>query len=96
MRFTGTNDGIAGSLLVGPAPRFHRNVDSTGLRLCGAGDWSAGTHATKRRRSWRKLHLVTDFDTGHIIASVLTGKGADYGCKVCPPWTPGVWPDCVT
>ena len=71
-------------------------VDSTGLRLCGAGEWLAEKHGTKRRRSWRKLHLATDADTGHIVASVLTDKGVDYGCKVGPPWTPGVWPDCVT
>lgn len=59
-------------------------VDSTGLRLCGAGEWSAEKRATKRRRSWRKLHLATDSGTGHIIASVLTDKGADCGCQVCP------------
>src|SRR5215211_3274878 len=47
----------------------HLLVDSTGLRLCGAGEWLEEKHGAKRRRSWRKLHLATDADTGHIVAS---------------------------
>ena len=38
---------------------MHLLVDSTGLRLCGAGEWLAEKHGTKRRRSWKKLHLAT-------------------------------------
>src|SRR3712207_38754 len=57
----------------GSAP-VHLLVDSTGLRLCGAGEWLAEKHGTKRRRSWKKLHLATDADTGRIVASVLTDK----------------------
>jgi hypothetical protein len=52
-------------------------------------------HGTKRRRAWRKLHLATDADTGHIVASVLTDKEADDGSQVGPlldrvdgPWRP--------
>ena len=63
---------------------MHLLVDSTGLRLCGAGEWLAEKHGTKRRRSWRKLHLATDADTGHIVASVLTDKDAGDGCQVGP------------
>ena len=33
----------------------HLRVDSTGLRLCGPGEWLAEKHGAKRRRSWRKL-----------------------------------------
>src|SRR5215203_4917502 len=33
----------------------HLLVDSTGLRLCGPGEWLVEKHATQRRRSWRKL-----------------------------------------
>ncbi len=72
-----------------PRPRsgrepVHLLVDSTGLRLCGPGEWLAEKHGTKRRRSWRKLHLATDADTGRIIASVLTDKDADDGSRVGP------------
>jgi hypothetical protein len=57
----------------------HLLVDSTGLRLCGPGDWLEETHGTKRRRAWRVLHLATDADTGRIVASALTDREADDG-----------------
>ncbi len=62
----------------------HLLVDSTGLRLCGPGEWLEERHGTRRRRSWRKLHLATDADTGHVVASVLTDKDADDGSQVGP------------
>ena len=42
----------------------HLSVDSTGLKLCGAGEWLIEKHGTKGRRAWRKLHLGVDADTG--------------------------------
>ena len=62
----------------------HLLVDSTGLKLCGAGEWLAEKHGTKRRRAWKKLHLATDADTGHIVASALTDKDAGDGTQVGP------------
>lgn len=62
----------------------HLLVDSTGLKLCGPGEWLAEKHGTRRRRSWRKLHLATDADTGRIVASALTDKDADDGSQVGP------------
>src|SRR3712207_2289739 len=41
-------------------------------------------HGSRRRRSWRKLHLATDTDTGRIVASALTDKEADDGSQVGP------------
>ena len=72
-----------------PRPRgaqapLHLLVDSTGLKLCGPGEWLTEKHGTQRRRSWRKLHLATDADTGRIVASVLTGHDADDGGQVGP------------
>src|SRR5215217_3236541 len=67
----------------GRAP-MHLLVDSTGLRLCGPGEWLIEKHGTKRRRAWRMLHLATDADTGRIVASVLTDKDADDGSQVGP------------
>ncbi len=62
-----------------PNPRagaepMHLLVDSTGLKLCGAGEWLHEKHGTKLRRSWRKLHLGMDAGTGQIVASLLTTK----------------------
>ena len=31
---------------------IHLLVDSTGLRLCGPGEWLIEKHGTRRRRSW--------------------------------------------
>ena len=72
-----------------PRPRsdgepVHLLVDSTGLKLCGAGEWLIEKHGTRTRRSWRKLHLGVDADTGQIVAAVLTDKDADDGAQVGP------------
>jgi hypothetical protein len=62
----------------------HLLVDSTGLKLCGPGEWLVEKHGTRTRRGWRKLHLGTDVDTGWIVASVLTSHDADDGSQVGP------------
>jgi DDE family transposase len=62
----------------------HLLVDSTGLRLCGPGEWLIEKHGTKRRRSWRKLHLGIDAETGQILASELTTSDVDDGSQVEP------------
>jgi hypothetical protein len=47
-------------------------IDSTGLKVFGAGEWQREKHGGKGRRTWRKLHLAADPDTGEILASELT------------------------
>jgi hypothetical protein len=64
------------------AEPVHLLVDSTGLKLCGAGEWLLEKHGTKTRRSWRKLHLGVDADTGQIHASLLTNHDSDDGAQV--------------
>jgi len=63
---------------------LHLLVDSTGLKLCGAGEWLVEKHGTKTRRSWRKLHIGLDADTGQIVAAMLTTKDIDDGAEVGP------------
>ncbi len=61
--------------IVRPRPSsgpVHLLVDSTGLKLCGSGEWLFEKHGTKTRRSWRKLHIAMDADTGQIAAAALT------------------------
>src|SRR3954470_13569935 len=60
-----------------PRPRpgsepVHLLVDSTGLRLCGPGEWLVEKHGSRTRRSWRKIHIGVDADTGRIVAATLT------------------------
>ena len=40
--------------------------------MVGAGEWLHEKHGGKPRRSWRKLHLAVDPDSGEILASELT------------------------
>jgi hypothetical protein len=68
---------------LGVAP-VHLLVDSTGLKLCGAGEWLVERHGTRTRRSWRKLHLGLDADTGEIVAAELTTNDIDDGSQVGP------------
>jgi hypothetical protein len=74
-----------------PRPRLdsdakpvHLLVDSTGLKLCGPGEWLTEKHGARVRRSWRKLHIGVDADTGRIVASELTTNDVDDGAQVAP------------
>jgi len=53
---------------------LHILVDSTGMKVYGAGQWLEEKHGTKSRRGWRKLHLAVDADSGKIIAHSLTDQ----------------------
>src|ERR1700693_913430 len=66
------------------AQPLHLLVDSTGLKLCGAGEWPVEKHGTRTRRSWRKLHLGVDAGTGEIVAVGLTSKEVDDASQVSP------------
>jgi hypothetical protein len=46
-------------------------VDSTGLKVCGQGEWHAEKYREKRRKRWKKLHIGVD-ETGFILASKVT------------------------
>ena len=41
---------------------LHLIVDSTRLKLRGAGEWLFEKHGTAKRRAWRKLHIGIDAD----------------------------------
>jgi len=62
----------------------HLLVDSTGLKLCGSGEWLLEKHGTKTRRSWRKLHVAVDVNTGQIAAASLTTSDVDDATQVGP------------
>ena len=65
----------------GSAP-VHLLVDSTGLKLCGSGEWLLEKHGTRTRRSWRKLHVGVDADTGQIVAETLTTSDVDDASQI--------------
>lgn len=66
------------------AGAMHLIVDSTGLKFHGPGEWLVEKHGTRTRRSWRKLHIGLDADTGQIVAAELTTNEVDDGSQVGP------------
>jgi hypothetical protein len=62
----------------------HLLVDSTGPRLCGPGEWLVEKHGTRRRRSWRELHIGVDVETRQILAAELTTSEVDDGSQAAP------------
>jgi hypothetical protein len=46
-------------------------VDSSGLKICGQGEWHTKKHGQKSRRRWKKLHIGVD-DEGRIRTSLVT------------------------
>jgi hypothetical protein len=47
-------------------------LDSTGLKIYGEGEWKVRKHGYSKRRTWRKLHLGADPESGEIQAVLLT------------------------
>jgi len=41
-------------------------------------------HSTKTRRSWHKLHIAVDADTGRIAAATVTTNDTADAAQVCP------------
>jgi hypothetical protein len=60
------------------AGRQHR------LEAVRHGEWLVEKHATKTRRSWRKLHIGLDANTGEILATALTTNDVDDASQVGP------------
>src|SRR4051794_19430213 len=50
----------------------HVVIDSTGLKVYGAGEWLTEKHGERGQRTWRKLHLAVDPNSGEILACELT------------------------
>jgi hypothetical protein len=65
----------------GPA---HLMIDSTGLKVYRAGEWSRERYDAKAGRTWRKLYLATDAVTGMIVAAPLTEKDRYDSSKLEP------------
>ena len=61
---------------------MHLLVDSTGLKLCGLGEWLLEKHGTQIRRSWGKPHVGVDADTGRIVAATLSASNVDDSSQV--------------
>lgn len=58
---------------------IHLVVDSTGCKVYGEGEWKVRVHGKSKRRTWRKLHLGVDEQTGEIVAAVLSSNDVSDG-----------------
>lgn len=65
-----------------PDGPVHLLIDSTGLKVYVADEWLQEKHGAKARRTWRKLHLALDVDTGMIMSSTLTENDVGDPSKV--------------
>ena len=63
---------------------MHLVIDSTGLKVYGEGEWKQRIHGKQKRRTWRKLHLGVDSDTGEITAVRLTDNTSGDSSQVEP------------
>lgn len=57
-------------------------IDSTGIKVYGEGEWKVRTHGWQKRRTWRKLHLAIEPESGQIVGVEATGNGVDDAEKV--------------
>ena len=65
-RMAGLEVGLA---VKASAKARHLVIDSTGLKVYGEGEWKVRTHGVSKRRTWRKLHLCIDAETGEVIVA---------------------------
>lgn len=54
---------------------LHPVLDSSGLKVYGEGEWKVRQHGFSKRRTWRKIHLAVDSESGEIQAVELTEAG---------------------
>ena len=59
-------------------------MDSTGLKIYGEGEWKVRTHGKSKRRTWRKLHLGIDPESGEVEAVALTENSVSDADMVEP------------
>ena len=50
-------------------------VDSTGFKVAGEGEWKVRKHGVSKRRTWTKVHILSDFNSEQILGVSVT---ADY------------------
>jgi hypothetical protein len=65
--------------VVPPSEPVHVVVDSTGVKVYGEGEWKTRQHGISKRRTWRKLHLGINEETGEIVAAVVTTNDVHDG-----------------
>lgn len=79
-RMAGMEVGLA--IKASEKPR-HLVIDSTGLKVYGEGEWKVRTHGISKRRTWRKLHLCVDGQSGEVIVAAASENSVS-DCQMFP------------
>ncbi|UQN69453.1 IS5 family transposase [Burkholderia multivorans] len=58
---------------------IHLVVDSTGVKVYGEGEWKVRQHGYSKRRTWRKVHLALDANSGQVCAALMTHQDVADG-----------------
>ena len=66
------------------ATKFLLARSRTSTSLIGAGEWPVKKHGERGTRTWRKLHLAVNPNTGEILASELTTSDEGDASQVGP------------
>ncbi len=70
-----------------PGRRHVLMVDSTGLKVFGEGEWKVRQHGVDKRRTWRKIHLLVDRESGDVVAVETTDRDT-HDATVLPALLP--------
>ncbi|XDJ35988.1 MAG: IS5 family transposase [Burkholderia sp.] len=58
---------------------IHLVIDSTGLKVYGEGEWKVRQHGYSKRRTWRKVQLALNVNTGQLHAALMTNQNVADG-----------------
>lgn len=63
---------------------IHIVIDSSGAKVYGEGEWKVRQHGWSKHRTWKKLHLGIDEETGDILMGEVTGNDT-ADCEMFEP-----------
>jgi len=66
------------------AEPLHIVVDSSGVKVYGEGEWKVRRYGLSKRRTWKKMHIGVDEDTGDILLGEVTGNDT-ADCETLTP-----------
>ena len=49
-------------------------IDTSGLKIFGAGEWRTYKHGREKRRRWIKVHVAVDPNTGECVSAIVTDE----------------------
>lgn len=64
------------------AAGLHLQVDSTGIKFLGEGEWKCKKHGVERRHQWCKLHIGIDAQTFQLQVICVTSNNVSNAAVV--------------